>query len=97
MSRQVALEEARQILTRPKFGDTRCIEAANLLRDEAQAAELRPRVIGRRITCGPCGGRPGAGCMFCKDGLFTITAELAASWDLDIIEGVLEELRGWRG
>ncbi len=88
----MTLEAAREILTKPKFGDPLCIEAANTLRDEAVAVELRKKVIGKEIACGPCGGKPG-GCECCFDGVMTITAKLAASWDRDILEEeVMEEL-----
>ncbi len=89
----MTLEAAREILTKPKFGDPRCIEAANTLRDEAVAVDLRKQVIGREVFCGACGGKPG-GCAGCHDGAVTITKELAASWDRNILEGVLEDMRG---
>lgn len=87
----MTLAEAKEVLTKPKFGDPRCIEAANVLRDEAVAVELRKQVIGKRVFCGPCGGKPG-GCKYCEDGAVTITKELAATWDRDILEGVLEDI-----
>lgn len=83
--------QAEEILQSPKFGDALCIEAAERLRREDRIQELRARVVGKKINCGPCGGD---GCEYCdKTGLMTITLELADSWDLDIIEGVWEEIR----
>lgn len=87
------IDEAKRILERPRFGDPLCIEAAQLLRDEAEAERLRPLVIGKKLICGPCGGYSD-GCKFCDaEGMQLITKELADSWGLDIIQGVLDELQ----
>lgn len=86
------LQWAFDALQRLTFGDSECIAARQAIEDERHAEKLRPKIIGRKIACGPCGGRP-PGCEFCSNsGMFTITPEIAAEWTLDIIEGILEEL-----
>lgn len=90
----MTLAEARKICKSPKFGDPLSIQAANMLRNEAKASLLRSRLLGKKISCGPCGGT-GDRCKICDpDGMVTLTKEWLANLPLDILEDIDEELRG---
>ena len=86
----MTLDYAKRILEHPKFGDPACIAARERLDREPECQRLRALVFGRSITCGPCGG---GGCKMCHSmGFQIIGKSLAESWDLDILQGVAEEL-----
>lgn len=89
----MTVDQAKAILARPKFGDPLCIEAAERLRDEVEAGRLRTILIGKWLDCIMCGYRGDKDCPMCKgEGKHVIGKELADSWDLDILQGVMEEL-----
>jgi len=90
----MTVSQAKAILQKPKFGDPQCLAAMKCLADEEKAEALRTKLIGKRISCGACGGT-GDRCKVCAaDGTVLITQEWAAKCDLDILESMEEDLRG---
>lgn len=90
----MTLTDARAILTKPKFGDPLHIEALELLERDAKAIPLRKKLIGEKISCGPCGGT-GDRCKICgPDGMVVLTKEWLDKLPLDVLEGIQAELNG---
>lgn len=91
----MTVDQAKLILSKPKFGDPLCIEAIQRLEDEVEAKRLRLIVTGKTLQCIMCGYRGDKDCPMCKGaGEHKISKELAESWDLDILQDVMEELNG---
>ena len=89
----MTLEEAKRIVSKPKFGDPQCLEAKRILDDEARAEILRPKLIGKMLDCIFCSYRGDKDCPMCKGaGKHVISKQLADSWYIDILEQVAEEI-----
>ena len=89
----MTVDQAKEILKRPKFGDPQQIEALQRLRDADKEESLRTRLFGKVFLCSECGmGNRTNECWQCQGIALPVTKELLASWDLDILEGVTEDL-----
>lgn len=86
--------QAEEILKHPKFGDSECIAARERLEQEPEIERYRKLVVGKELLCWQCGGHPqNDKCDICNStGMERITTDLAAKWDLDILQGVAVEL-----
>lgn len=90
----MTLQQARDILKSPKWGDPQALLAKAIVHDDVAAEKIRVRLIGRTIGCPLCGCRCTSPCT-CKlcggTGSVTIDRKLANGWDHDACLSVLEE------
>ena len=96
----MTIEQAKEILKHPKFGDPQQLEALQRLRDAGKEEELRARLWNRFsmephcsicLNCASVDEADGK-CTRCGCNSFPITRKLLDSWDLDILEAVAEEI-----
>jgi hypothetical protein len=89
----MTIDQAKKILEKPRFGDPDQIAALQRLRDAEKEEVLRTRLFGRVFLCSDCGmGNKTKECWQCGADAIPVSKELLASWDLDILEGVEEDL-----
>jgi len=89
----MTIEQAKEILKRPKFGDPQQLEALQRLRDAGKEEELRARLLGKVMLCSECGmGNRTKKCWQCGGEAVAVTKQLLESWDLNILEGVAEDI-----
>lgn len=62
----MTVAQAKEILKEPRFGDSRCIEAVQRLKDETEERRLRLLVTGKTLQCIMCSYRGDKDCPICK-------------------------------
>lgn len=74
------LNEARDILAIPVFGDARCIEAKKVIERHEEEEELRKALVGHKTECWCC---EGSGELRCKAGCCAKWAHVCPTCDGD--------------
>lgn len=97
-AKSMTLATAEALLRAPKFGDANCITATYRIKLEPEVQRLRQELVGKHSICECCGGdgegtTTGSNCPVCNgNGYIVITPQWAATWEMDVIEDVMEEI-----